>query len=61
MAQLITYSIIYFLYLISTTLNLIFHFSHPSSSFFFSEKKELFGLVASPFFLFIEKSFHVKI
>ena len=33
--------------------------SHPSSSFFFSEKKELFGLVASPFFLFIEKSFHV--
>ena len=28
-------------------------------SFFFSEKKELFGLVASPFFLFIEKSFHV--
>ena len=29
------------------------------SSFFFSEKKELFGLVASPFFLFIEKSFHV--
>ena len=33
--------------------------SHPSSSFFFSEKKELFGLVAFPFFLFIEKSFHV--
>ena len=33
--------------------------SHPSSSFFFSEKKELFGLVASPFFLVIEKSFHV--
>ena len=32
--------------------------SHPSSSFFFSEKKELFGLVAFPFFLFIEKSFH---
>ena len=28
-------------------------------SFFFSEKKELFGLVAFPFFLFIEKSFHV--
>ena len=27
--------------------------SHPSSSFFFSEKKELFGLVALPFFLFI--------
>ena len=27
--------------------------------FFFSEKKELFGLVAFPFFLFIEKSFHV--
>ena len=26
--------------------------SHPSSSFFFSEKKE-FGLVALPFFLFI--------
>ena len=26
---------------------------HPSSSFFFSEKKELFGLVALPFFLFI--------
>ena len=26
--------------------------SHPSSSFFFSEKKELFGLVALPFFLF---------
>ena len=25
---------------------------------FFSEKKELFGLVAFPFFLFIEKSFH---
>ena len=24
-----------------------------------SEKKELFGLVAFPFFLFIEKSFHV--
>ena len=35
--------------------------SHPSSSFFFSEKKELFGLVASPFFLFIEKSFHVHV
>ena len=34
--------------------------SHPSSSFFFSEKKELFGLVAFPFFLFIEKSFHVS-
>ena len=33
--------------------------SHPSSYFFFSEKKELFGLVAFPFFLFIEKSFHV--
>ena len=33
--------------------------SHPSSSFFFSDKKELFGLVAFPFFLFIEKSFHV--
>ena len=33
--------------------------SHPSSSFFFSEKKELFGLVASPFFLFIVNSFHV--
>ena len=30
--------------------------SHPSSSFFFSEKKELFG--SFPFFLFIEKSFH---
>ena len=30
-----------------------------SFAFFFSEKKELFGLVASPFFLFIEKSFHV--
>ena len=28
-------------------------------SFFSSEKKELFGLVAFPFFLFIEKSFHV--
>ena len=27
--------------------------------FFFSEKKELFGLVAFPFFLFIENSFHV--
>ena len=27
--------------------------SHPSSSFFFSEKKELFGLVVLPFFLFI--------
>ena len=27
--------------------------SHPSSSFFFSEKKELFGLVALPFYLFI--------
>ena len=33
--------------------------SIPSSSFFFSEKKELFGLVAFPFFLFIEKSVHV--
>ena len=32
---------------------------HVYSSFFFSEKKELFGLVAFPFFLFIEKSFHV--
>ena len=32
--------------------------SHPSSSFFFSEKKELFGLVAFPFFLFIGGSFH---
>ena len=27
--------------------------------FFSSEKKEFFGLVAFPFFLFIEKSFHV--
>ena len=27
--------------------------------FFSSEKKELFGLVAFPFFLFIEKSFHM--
>ena len=33
--------------------------THPSSSFFFSEKKDLFRLVAFPFFLFIEKSFHV--
>ena len=33
--------------------------SHPSSSFFFLEKKELFRLVAFPFFLFIENSFHV--
>ena len=31
------------------------------SSFFSSEKKELFGLVAFPFFLFIEKSFHAKL
>ena len=31
----------------------------PKQRFFFSsEKKELFGLVAFPFFLFIEKSFH---
>ena len=35
--------------------------SHPSSSFFFSEKKELFGLVAFTFFLFIEKSFHAYV
>ena len=27
--------------------------SHPSSSFFFSEKKELFGLVVLPCFIFI--------
>ena len=35
--------------------------SNPTRAalFFFSEKKELFGLVAFPFFLFIEKSFHV--
>ena len=34
--------------------------SNPTrAAFFFSEKKELFGLVAFPFFLFIEKSFHV--
>ena len=31
------------------------------SLLFSSEKKELFGLVAFPFFLFIEKSFHVGI
>ena len=35
--------------------------SNPTRAalFSFSEKKELFGLVAFPFFLFIEKSFHV--
>ena len=35
--------------------------SNPTRAalFFSSEKKELFGLVAFPFFLFIEKSFHV--
>ena len=35
--------------------------SNPTRAalFFFSEKKELFGLVAFPFFLFIENSFHV--
>ena len=35
--------------------------SNPTRAalFFFSEKKELFGLVAFPFFLIIEKSFHV--
>ena len=34
--------------------------SNPTQAalFFFSEKKELFGLIAFPFFLFIEKSFH---
>ena len=30
----------------------------PEQRFFSSEKKELFGLVAFPFFLFIEKRFH---
>ena len=36
--------------------------SNPTRAalFFFSEKKELFGLVAFPFFLFIGKSFHVS-
>ena len=36
--------------------------SNPTRAalFFSSEKKELFGLVAFPFFLFIEKSFHVE-
>ena len=36
--------------------------SNPTRAalFFFSEKKELFGLVAFPFFLFIGKSFHVR-
>ena len=33
--------------------------SNPTRAALFSEKKELFGLVAFPFFLFIEKSFHV--
>ena len=31
--------------------------SHPSSSFFFSEKKELFGLVAFPLFSIYRKEF----
>ena len=36
--------------------------SNPTRAalFFSSEKKELFGLVAFPFFLFIEKSFHAQ-
>ena len=36
--------------------------SNPTRAaiFFSSEKKELFGLVAFPFFLLIEKSFHVN-
>ena len=35
--------------------------SNPTRAalFFFLEEKELFGLVAFPFFLFIDKSFHV--
>ena len=36
--------------------------SNPTRAalFSFRRKKELFGLVAFPFFLFIEKSFHVR-
>ena len=37
----------------------ISYMSTRAALFFSSEKKELFGLVAFPFFLFIEKSFHV--